>query len=35
MASQQQGDSVRPLITQELRLGCTYCITVTPGEPQV
>jgi hypothetical protein len=41
MASQQQGDSVkvavnvRPLITQELLLGCTDCVTVTPGEPQV
>ncbi|KAM0870635.1 hypothetical protein ACQ4PT_039877 [Festuca glaucescens] len=40
MASQQQGDSVkvavnvRPLITQELLLGCTDCVTVTPGEPQ-
>jgi hypothetical protein len=35
MASQQQGDSVRPLITQELRLGCTDYVTVTPGELQV
>jgi hypothetical protein len=42
MASQQQqGDSVkvavnvRPLITPELLLGCTDCVTVTPGEPQV
>jgi hypothetical protein len=42
MASQQQqGDSVkvvvnvRPLITQELLLGCTDCVTFTPGEPQV
>ncbi|CAM0906317.1 unnamed protein product [Alopecurus aequalis] len=41
MASQQQGDSVkvavnvRPLITPELLLGCTDCVTITPGEPQV
>jgi kinesin family protein 4/21/27 len=41
MASQQQGDSVnvavnvRPLITQELLLGCTDCVTFMPGEPQV
>uniref|UniRef100_A0A0E0K545 Kinesin motor domain-containing protein n=1 Tax=Oryza punctata TaxID=4537 RepID=A0A0E0K545_ORYPU len=37
----QQKDSVkvavniRPLITPELLLGCTDCVTVTPGEPQV
>ncbi|GJM86813.1 hypothetical protein PR202_ga02708 [Eleusine coracana subsp. coracana] len=37
----QQKDSVkvavniRPLITEELRDGCTDCVTVTPGEPQV
>lgn len=41
IASQQQGDSVkvavnvRPLITPELLQGCTDCVTVTPGEPQV
>uniref|UniRef100_M8BRU1 Chromosome-associated kinesin KIF4A n=1 Tax=Aegilops tauschii TaxID=37682 RepID=M8BRU1_AEGTA len=41
MASQPQSDSVkvavnvRPLITPELVLGCTDCVTVTPGEPQV
>ncbi|XP_021759754.1 kinesin-like protein KIN-4C [Chenopodium quinoa] len=27
--------NVRPLITPELLLGCTDCITVFPGEPQV
>jgi len=27
--------NVRPLITSELMLGCTDCITVVPGEPQV
>lgn len=27
--------NVRPLITSELLLGCTDCITVPPGEPQV
>ncbi|XP_057533119.1 kinesin-like protein KIN-4C [Amaranthus tricolor] len=27
--------NVRPLITSELLLGCTDCITVFPGEPQV
>ncbi|KAL5207040.1 hypothetical protein ABZP36_031475 [Zizania latifolia] len=27
--------NVRPLITPELLLGCTDCVTVTPGEPQV
>ncbi|XP_077216302.1 P-loop containing nucleoside triphosphate hydrolases superfamily protein [Tasmannia lanceolata] len=27
--------NVRPLITTELLIGCTDCITVTPGEPQV
>jgi kinesin family protein 4/21/27 len=37
----QQKDSVkvavniRPLITVELQDGCTDCVTVTPGEPQV
>lgn len=41
MASQPQSDSVkvavnvRPLITSELLLGCTDCVTVTPCEPQV
>ncbi|XP_037484520.1 kinesin-like protein KIN-4C isoform X2 [Triticum dicoccoides] len=41
MASRPQSDSVkvavnvRPLITPELVLGCTDCVTVTPGEPQV
>ncbi|KAF0935236.1 hypothetical protein E2562_031272 [Oryza meyeriana var. granulata] len=40
-APQQQKESVkvavniRPLITPELLLGCTDCVTVTPGEPQV
>ncbi|TVU28486.1 hypothetical protein EJB05_20005 [Eragrostis curvula] len=40
-AGSQQKDSVkvavniRPLITEELRDGCTDCVTVTPGEPQV
>uniref|UniRef100_A0A0D9VKX5 Kinesin motor domain-containing protein n=1 Tax=Leersia perrieri TaxID=77586 RepID=A0A0D9VKX5_9ORYZ len=40
-APHQQKDSVkvavniRPLITPELLLGCTDCVTVTPGEPQV
>ncbi|TVU28488.1 hypothetical protein EJB05_20007 [Eragrostis curvula] len=39
-AGSQQKDSVkvavniRPLITEELRDGCTDCVTVTPGEPQ-
>ena len=27
--------NVRPLITSELLLGCTDCISVVPGEPQV
>uniref|UniRef100_A0A7N0UPR4 Kinesin motor domain-containing protein n=1 Tax=Kalanchoe fedtschenkoi TaxID=63787 RepID=A0A7N0UPR4_KALFE len=27
--------NVRPLITSELLIGCTDCITVVPGEPQV
>ncbi|KNA10715.1 hypothetical protein SOVF_141490 [Spinacia oleracea] len=27
--------NVRPLITPELLLGCTDCISVSPGEPQV
>lgn len=27
--------NIRPLITPELLIGCTDCITVTPGEPQV
>ncbi|GAB2252256.1 hypothetical protein Droror1_Dr00005103 [Drosera rotundifolia] len=27
--------NIRPLITSELLLGCTDCITVAPGEPQV
>ncbi|CAM8953422.1 unnamed protein product [Rhodiola kirilowii] len=27
--------NVRPLITSELLIGCTDCITVAPGEPQV
>ncbi|KAF5739785.1 chromosome-associated kinesin KIF4 isoform X3 [Tripterygium wilfordii] len=27
--------NIRPLITPELLLGCTDCITVIPGEPQV
>lgn len=27
--------NVRPLITSELLIGCTDCITVIPGEPQV
>ncbi|MED6197786.1 Kinesin-like protein KIN-4C [Stylosanthes scabra] len=27
--------NIRPLITSELLLGCTDCITVVPGEPQV
>ncbi|XP_078154795.1 kinesin-like protein KIN-4C [Carex rostrata] len=27
--------NIRPLITSELLNGCTYCVTVTPGEPQV
>jgi hypothetical protein len=40
-AGHQQKDSVkvavniRPLITEELRDGCTDCVIVTPGEPQV
>ncbi|KAG2653941.1 hypothetical protein PVAP13_1NG414100 [Panicum virgatum] len=40
-AAHQQKDSVkvavniRPLITVELQDGCTDCVTVTPGEPQV
>ncbi|KAG8072368.1 hypothetical protein GUJ93_ZPchr0006g41470 [Zizania palustris] len=41
VAPHQQKDSVkvavniRPLITPELLLGCTDCVTITPGEPQV
>ncbi|GAB2273806.1 Kinesin-like protein KIN-4C [Dionaea muscipula] len=27
--------NIRPLITSELLVGCTDCITVVPGEPQV
>nr|XP_009401321.1 PREDICTED: kinesin-like protein KIN-4C isoform X1 [Musa acuminata subsp. malaccensis] len=27
--------NVRPLITTELLIGCTDCVTVVPGEPQV
>lgn len=27
--------NIRPLITPELIIGCTDCITVFPGEPQV
>jgi len=27
--------NIRPLITAELQEGCTDCVTVTPGEPQV
>ncbi|XP_058069337.1 kinesin-like protein KIN-4C isoform X2 [Magnolia sinica] len=27
--------NIRPLITTELLLGCTDCITIVPGEPQV
>uniref|UniRef100_A0A5B7AUA4 Kinesin motor domain-containing protein n=1 Tax=Davidia involucrata TaxID=16924 RepID=A0A5B7AUA4_DAVIN len=27
--------NIRPLVTAELLLGCTDCITVVPGEPQV
>ncbi|KAG8072364.1 hypothetical protein GUJ93_ZPchr0006g42569 [Zizania palustris] len=27
--------NIRPLITPELLLGCTDCVTITPGEPQV
>lgn len=27
--------NIRPLITSELLLGCTDCISVAPGEPQV
>ncbi|XP_022941355.1 kinesin-like protein KIN-4C isoform X1 [Cucurbita moschata] len=27
--------NIRPLITPELMVGCTDCITVVPGEPQV
>ena len=27
--------NIRPLITTELLNGCTDCITVVPGEPQV
>lgn len=27
--------NIRPLITPELLNGCTDCITVVPGEPQV
>ncbi|KAL6633563.1 hypothetical protein ACP70R_026234 [Stipagrostis hirtigluma subsp. patula] len=40
-AANQQKDAVkvavniRPLITEELQDGCTDCVTVTPGEPQV
>ncbi|ONK69479.1 uncharacterized protein A4U43_C05F23380 [Asparagus officinalis] len=27
--------NIRPLITSELLMGCTDCVTVVPGEPQV
>ena len=27
--------NIRPLITSELMVGCTDCISVVPGEPQV
>lgn len=27
--------NVRPLVTTELLMGCTDCVTVVPGEPQV
>lgn len=27
--------NIRPLVTPELLVGCTDCITVVPGEPQV
>jgi hypothetical protein len=27
--------NIQPLITSELLLGCTDCISVVPGEPQV
>lgn len=27
--------NVRPLVTSELLVGCTDCVTVVPGEPQV
>nr|ABJ96382.1 hypothetical protein [Prunus persica] len=27
--------NIRPLITSELLIGCTDCISVVPGEPQV
>lgn len=27
--------NIRPLITPELMQGCTDCISVVPGEPQV
>ena len=27
--------NVRPLVTPELLVGCSDCISVTPGEPQV
>lgn len=27
--------NIRPLITSELLIGCTDCISVSPGEPQV
>lgn len=27
--------NIRPLIPSELLIGCTNCITVVPGEPQV
>ena len=27
--------NIRPLVTAELAVGCTDCITVPPGEPQV
>lgn len=27
--------NIRPLITSELLVGCTDCISVVPGEPQV
>lgn len=27
--------NIRPLVTAELAVGCTDCISVPPGEPQV
>lgn len=27
--------NIRPLVTSELLIGCTDCVTVVPGEPQV